>query len=442
MVSALPAVLLLVLWGVALVRQPCLPHAAALALAGNYLYWGVNLLSSGTPLQTLVSYDFMRWQSRIFVAFLPYFVFSTPHLPVHEKLTKRLAFLFLFASAATVLAGATQLLLGSSYSPRVGEHLQFRGIPVIDIFGDKWFVGFLRTHTAAGGFYLITTVLSLSLFLFERMKPRVRLVIFATFAVSLWGLVFTKARGAYVAFAVVFILILIVYTREEMKRKEGKRWDVFLPIIAVAMAVILSSFFVPGGLARMGIKARLPEQVTPSPVGTSKTEGMVQPHSQGLAEETAADRSIYWSAALKMFRERPIFGIGLGRFSPAFASEFGSALRVRILKADWYHAHNSYLQILAELGVFGIFLFTLFWALILKALFMILEACPPGDFARAFTLAAIFSTLAQLILGAVDYNWGAPSIMLPLAFLVGLALASTRTAEEEMVLSRSRLGVA
>ncbi|MBI3327344.1 MAG: hypothetical protein HYZ81_11665 [Nitrospinae bacterium] len=91
-----------------------------------------------------------------------------------------------------------------------------------------------------------------------------------------------------------------------------------------------------------------------------------------------------------------------------------------------YHAHNSYLQVLAEVGLVGLLLIVLFWAVALKALLGTLGNLPSGSFERAFTLGVIFSALAQLVVGVFDYNWGAPSIMLPLMFLMGLALAAGR----------------
>ncbi|MBI3327343.1 MAG: hypothetical protein HYZ81_11660, partial [Nitrospinae bacterium] len=182
-----------------------------------YLYWGSRLLSSGIPWDTLASYDFIRWQLRIFIGFLPFFVFATPHLFANGRSSRHLAFVFVVASTAVVLAGAVQFVCGLAYNPGVGEHEAFRGMPIRELFGESWFLGLHRSHAASGGFYLLPTIVSLSLFLFWRMASQPPLLTFGLFAVSLWGLVFTKTRAAYLAFACAFIIALVVYGIERVK---------------------------------------------------------------------------------------------------------------------------------------------------------------------------------------------------------------------------------
>ncbi|MBQ9314239.1 MAG: O-antigen ligase family protein [Clostridia bacterium] len=72
--------------------------------------------------------------------------------------------------------------------------------------------------------------------------------------------------------------------------------------------------------------------------------------------ETMNGRSKLWTVSLNMLKTKPIFGYGFNTFNKV-ANEWG----VRYggsLGAEWiYQGHNSYLQILGELGVIGFMLY-------------------------------------------------------------------------------------
>jgi Lipid A core - O-antigen ligase and related enzymes len=60
------------------------------------------------------------------------------------------------------------------------------------------------------------------------------------------------------------------------------------------------------------------------------------------------DRIILWQQVLGMLADRPLAGVGLDSFAPAFRSYHGPGLPVTVI---WDHAHNSYLETWAELGL-------------------------------------------------------------------------------------------
>lgn len=419
-VSAGPAIALLALWGLALLRRPCTPHRAALVLALNYCYWVVRLFSSGIPWHMLASYGFIRWQSRMFIAFLPFFVSSTPHLVGSIKLSRRLLWLFLLASVSVVLFGAGQLLLElpSPSGRSVLGYVEFEGGPIVHKFGEKWFFGFHRSHPAAGAFFLLPTLLSLTLSLFWRTNLRARLALLGIFALSFWAIVFTKTRAAYVAFAVAFLLILVWYGSKKIKGLWAWNSAPARPLLAVVLIILVVPFLVPGGLARMGIVPSRPEVLTkPSLTQTERLP------SHSLATDTVADRFLYWSVAFRMFHAQPLVGVGLGRFTTLFSAEYGNRVRAPSPYPEAYHAHNSYLQILAELGVVGLLLFGFFWTVTLKALLSRLQDPGRGSFEGAFILGVILSIVAEFVIGIFDDNLRSPAVMLPLSLLMGLALA-------------------
>ncbi len=63
-------------------------------------------------------------------------------------------------------------------------------------------------------------------------------------------------------------------------------------------------------------------------------------------------RLVAWNAGLRMFRENPVFGIGLGNFRPRMAV-YRAADDLEIVSL----AHNAYLEIAAEMGLVGLVAF-------------------------------------------------------------------------------------
>lgn len=65
------------------------------------------------------------------------------------------------------------------------------------------------------------------------------------------------------------------------------------------------------------------------------------------------NRGKYWGLALRMFRERPLTGLGMRSYDIQYEIMSGRGMR-------FAGAHNCYLQYLAEMGIIGLFLFLLF----------------------------------------------------------------------------------
>src|SRR5207244_1321590 len=71
-------------------------------------------------------------------------------------------------------------------------------------------------------------------------------------------------------------------------------------------------------------------------------------------------RTEAWTAAYKMFRQRPLMGWGLGSFA-LFGDRFGApsfstAVRAGLPPSLGETAHNQYVQMLAEMGLIGLLL--------------------------------------------------------------------------------------
>ncbi len=68
------------------------------------------------------------------------------------------------------------------------------------------------------------------------------------------------------------------------------------------------------------------------------------------------ERLAHWEAAISMAAEKPLFGVGIGNYAAAYPDH---------MNPNWLeplgHAHNIYLNVFAEMGVFGLIGYVLFW---------------------------------------------------------------------------------
>ncbi len=132
-------------------------------------------------------------------------------------------------------------------------------------------------------------------------------------------------------------------------------------------------------------------------------------------------RATYWAAAIRMFESSPLVGTGPGTWSPLRVSFTHSG------EPDYYipHAHNLYVQTLAEFGIVGV-LAGLVVAFALGRL--LLGAIRDTDPARRrMGWAALFTTVYFGAHQMLDFYANAPSILfafaIPIAWLDATAPA-------------------
>lgn len=131
-----------------------------------------------------------------------------------------------------------------------------------------------------------------------------------------------------------------------------------------------------------------------------------------LATEDRGDIAAY---AMRLWRDYPVFGAGLGSFHAVIPRYWGE------FPAEPYtHAHNDYLQFLGETGAVGIailgtFLLLSFWAA-LRA-----QWVRTDPLARGMSFGAMMGIVAVMIQSTVEFSLQIPAVAL--TFMLVLALA-------------------
>jgi O-antigen ligase len=136
-----------------------------------------------------------------------------------------------------------------------------------------------------------------------------------------------------------------------------------------------------------------------------------------IADENVASRQAYWSAALSMTADHPWLGVGPGRFG----EESADYIRENPIVIPNPVVHNSYLEILAENGIFALMAFLAFlgvtWRLLTQAH---RRAREDGDVTRTRMATALQATMVVVLVSSVFLS---AQVQIPFWLIGGLATA-------------------
>jgi O-antigen ligase len=173
--------------------------------------------------------------------------------------------------------------------------------------------------------------LSLAGFIAARGWPLLRLAAAGTAGLCLLAFFLTGSRGGLVALAVALVAMVIVAGRPQARAKAA----------IAALALALCTFAYYAVYAPQQIRERI----------ENSTQGQV---------EREEGRVTIWTVGWRMVEDQPVRGVGIGNFeeqSPRYVLEPGALPRSDRVIDGPAVAHNTYLGVLAELGVIGAALF-------------------------------------------------------------------------------------
>ena len=198
------------------------------------------------------------------------------------------------------------------------------------------FASFVNQHHFAG-FMEMTLGITLALIFGKAVKKDRQ--IFYIFAAVIMGMavVFTSSRGGMISMlGVTGLVILAVFLQKKKKIKTADGED------EIESNFSRNIYLFGGGLTFIVIL-----------FGSVLLLGGDQSLMRGIGLVNAQDdltggRTHFWSVALQIFKDNPIFGAGLDAFATAFPKydTWNGTFRVE-------NAHNDYLQILADTGILG-----------------------------------------------------------------------------------------
>lgn len=225
----------------------------------------------------------------------------------------------------------------------------------------------------------------------------------ARFASALWlgfflaALPFSSSRGGYLGFAgsVGVLFMFWLFFRQPYKRW----WNWFQKhrIISILIAMVLVIVVTGSGLMVYKFLAGHPS------------------HGSGIF----GSRTPIWQTAISIWESSPLFGSGLGRFGLAYLQASES------VPPDYWatHAHNTFLQALAESGIAGLGALLL---LVVSTIIIFIRKWRNSSTKTKVWDIALFAGIVSLVVQSLvdDFSsWG--------AVLVPVALTTARLASGE-----------
>jgi O-antigen ligase len=357
-------------------RSP--PFVTALVVFGLWAL-GSTLLYDA---DSLLSYDFYRHDGNFFVSYAPMLAgcFYSHRLDL-DKLLRRF---FVFAVLANLPAYVT--------------YLAHYGVLAIFIKADDSFGSYFIARNAAGGFLAMLFCLGLACYLARPGK-----LVLGLLVLNAMCLFSTYSRGSMLGVFAVFAYLLL----------GRKRWMV----TALMAGLVAFSFYVAW------------ENTNPS-VDYMAHEVAITDKDPKAANVDERFKWL-WPRALAYFEASPLVGLGFGSFddqATSVVSYFGGLIGepqdVVVAHTD-SHAHNSYLNIAAELGAIGLAMMLFFyWSLIKWATEGARSALRNRSHSYGAFVFVELSSICLLAMAVTEHRLVTPSNVLILALVVSLLLAS------------------
>lgn len=315
---------------------------AVLALDRNPILLALLAISAVFSLGAWTSHSLSSWLNEwlkwlLMTAFVWHLSLSV------ERNWRWLLFALLMSAAANALVGLYIFFGGSG-----ADHLVILGgrFRAFGTFGQPnpfgGFMGLLTPLAAAGG---VSQMHALARDWrrhahIDKLRLLLLMAYGAAFLLLAAALIASWSRGAWLGFAVSAAVVLIA-----LPRRLFYGFSLALAIAALAGVLWLA------GILPNAIVNRLTTAATDL-VTVADVRGVeFYPWNYAVIERLA-----HWQAAVAMAADHPLFGLGLGNYEVLYE-------RYRLI--NWEdalgHAHNLYLNMLAETGAIGLLAYSCFW---------------------------------------------------------------------------------
>lgn len=212
------------------------------------------------------------------------------------------------------------------------------------------------------------------------------------FLAGLAALIYNGTRGAWIAVAITSGILLLYYMFRSKR-------NLIVGIVLIAVS---------GGL--------LVNDVAFMHRMSTITNNKYQSNSERL---------LMWESAWNMFKDHPVFGVGLGQYKDNYQQKYISP---KAKEPNLAHAHNNFMQMLAENGIVGFIGFiTMFVCIIGHNVRMFLNS------KNIYSLAICSVTITLLLQGLTEFNFGNSAVVKAYWLILGCLVVLAENADKENI---------
>jgi len=199
---------------------------------------------------------------------------------------------------------------------------------------------FYNDHTAYGAVIAMFLPIFFGFVVTRLYNRRIRLIALGVFTVMIIGIIFSYSRAAWVSVAFALGIFFVIYFRIKF------HW------MLITIGILVGFFFI----FRYQFIDKLEKNKQDS--STDFVEH-VQSISNISSDASNLERINRWQSAIRMFKDRPVFGWGPGTYQFVYGPYQRSKERTIISTnyGDMGNAHSEYLGPLSESGVLGMLTF-------------------------------------------------------------------------------------
>lgn len=367
------------------------PDLARNILLVGYAYWLASYFFTGAPIGNLFSFNFLRFDGALLIAYLPLLLFTDVRLD--PLFLRRTLGLFLTIMSCVALLGLAEFVdstlvpLGLDRLPEPFQLIHNAALST-DIFH-----GFFRAHNAAGAIYSMAALLSFALLARGKTPSFISWPAF-WLATNVVGLVLTQSRTAYLAFLGTFLLTFF------------RRWEFFIKSLKYSCPILLPLLYF----------------LLIQPVVSHRAEEV-----SDFEDPNIVTRFFYYQRAIDDFSKSPIIGTGFGRFNDQLKIYSGVPYFLYFATGgevvnDDAHAHNSYLHFLAEGGILGLALMLGVWIATFRWVRKQKKIFEDGSFGFCFALGIQACIVLEFFMSFTEHMMGTAVSSLTILTMVGLFL--------------------
>lgn len=251
--------------------------------------------------------------------------------------------------------------------------------------------GFYGHPMTLGGWLCIFLPLLLIEFFERKLLGKYYWLAGLAFCICSAGLVFNATRGAWLAVAIVSAVLLIYYMF-----KSKRNLAVSIIFVALISVVLVNN---PKFMHRL-------DTIDDFDKYQSNTE-----------------RILIWQSAWNMFKDHPILGVGLGQYTENYQQKYISP---QAKEPKLGHAHNNFMQMLAENGIVGFAGFVImFGYIIFKNLLAWFKV------KNVYALMIVSATVCLLLQGFTEYNVGNSAVIKMYWLVLGLLVVLSELYKKE-----------
>lgn len=263
--------------------------------------------------------------------------------------------------------------------------------PFVSPFGS-----FVNKHNFAA-FVEMSVALPLGLLFSGAIKKDKRLLLITAVAVQGIALVMSGSRGGLVALIAEIFFIVVISRRSQTKEQIVLK----IALAALLVATIIGSTILIGNYSALD---RIAETA--------------------VSKDPTSSRTQIWSTTWEVVKQNPIFGAGWGALGTAYTQFDPMNGRERVEQA-----HNDYLQLLADAGIFGLLIGAFFVFALAREGWRRLAS--KDHFRRGVAVGALAACFAILVHSLFDFVLHVPAISLLFLVMTALAIVNGRVESEE-----------